>query len=116
MANEAKAGNGKRTKIAVKSDWVVNGKVKTRTVKTKIGSAKLNTQKDIEYVETALVGVADLATAADLLKLRGMKAIKALTLGVNALARKQASGDSTLVQKLAERKGISLDEARKIIG
>lgn len=112
MANEA----GKPKKVrAKKPDWTGTGKLRSRVVTGFIGSEDKGTRKSITYTEYKLVGVTSLEEAAQVFKLKGLKAVGALTLGVNQQARRQAAGDSSLALKLAERKGITLEEARAIL-
>lgn len=110
MANGDKA-NGKAKSKVERSDWTVKDNVGTRTVKT--------TQRNgapLSYTEYKLEGVSDPAQAMTLLKLKQAKAVKALVIGANRLSRKAAANTGNLVAALAEHKGISLDEARKLIG
>jgi len=84
-------------------------KILTRNVKSVYGPTKV----PIAYVEYKLRGVTDPQEALTLFKLKSARAVAAIVKGYNALVRQAASGDEPLIRKIAERKGISMEEARK---
>jgi hypothetical protein len=101
----------KRESVTKKSEWTKNGKVSTRIVDSVYGPEK----KPIRYTEYKLTGVSDPTEALTALKLKSAKAVSCIVRGFNLHNRMQAAGDSSLVQRVAERKGISIEEARKLL-
>src|SRR5882672_8013 len=69
-------------------------------------------KRDLVYEEVDLVDIKDPVEAIKLLKLKPLKAVRALVIGANAQRRKSASSDTSLIKKLAEAWGVSMDEAR----
>lgn len=114
MANEKPVDPTKkvRAKSTYKDkEWSLSnsGKLAVRNVKSVYGPTKT----PIEYVEFKLHKVSDPAEALQLLKLKSSRAVAAIVKGHNQMLRVAAAGDEPLIKKIAERKGISLEEARK---
>jgi hypothetical protein len=110
--NMATATPTKTNKVE-KSDWTEpkNG-LSTRTVKTRTRGGV-----DIQYNESKLDD--SVKTVEDAVKLLGLKArsaVSALVIGSNKLARRKVAGNASLVAAIAEHKGISIEEARKLLG
>lgn len=119
MANETtKATNGdaketKRKRTAVKSEWT-GTKLQTRTVDAEVGPK--GNKKKIRYIEVRFSDeVKEIAEAVTLLKLKKREPIIALAAGANARARKNAAGQSSIIQRVADHKGITFDEARAML-
>lgn len=122
MANETKTGaetgNGeaktKRKRTAVKSEWT-GTKLQSRTVDAEVGPK--GNKKKIRYTEVRFSDeVKDIAEAVTLLKLKKREPLLALAAGANARARKSAAGQSSIIQRVADHKGITFDEARALLG
>ena len=100
-----------------RATWSDTKPVRTRQVKsvlvikdpkTKVVKGK----RDLVYEEVDLVDIKDPVEAIKLLKLKPLKAVRALVIGANAQRRKSASSDMSLIKRLAEAWGVSMDEAR----
>jgi len=97
--------------------WTDTKPVRTRQVKTVLVIKDPKTKvvkgkRDLVYEEVDLVDIKDPVEAIKLLKLKPLKAVRALVIGANAQRRKSASSDTSLIKKLAEAWGVSMDEAR----
>lgn len=106
--------------------WSDTKPVRTRTVKAVLKLKKDSGNKnpdgskimvpagkrELVYEEVDLVDVKDPVEAIKLLKLKPLKAVRALVIGANAQRRKSAGSDTSLIKKLAEAWGVSMDEAR----
>ena len=102
---------------SVRAEWTDTKPVRTRQVtavlvvkdpKTKVVKGK----RELKYEEVDLVDIKDPVEAIKLLKLKPLKAVRALVIGANAQRRKSAGSDTSLIKKLAEAWGCSMDEAR----
>jgi hypothetical protein len=120
MANDTKAPEAKaaRVKRTSKTEWspkLADVAAKTPTVLTRTVKSKTpgDDPQDIQYTERKLVNVSDPAEAVKLLKLKPKQAVRALVMGANKISRADAVDDIDLAQRIADRKGISVQEARE---
>jgi hypothetical protein len=122
MANEAKAEKKTRSKNTKKAEWIGKDGKKYDGVKNSgnVASRKVDSvygpdKKAITYTEKKLHGISDPSKALELLGLKSSRAVAAINYGFNMLARKAAGNNTSLAQKIAETKGISLEEALKLL-
>lgn len=115
MADAAKAPRAKNTSKTPWSPLPKDVPAKTPTLCTRTVKSKTpgDDPQDISYSERKLVNVSDPAEAVKLLKLKPKQAVRALVMGANKIARADAVDDIDLAQRIADRKGISVAEARE---
>ena len=117
MANDKDKGTekAKRNKVTTKpKNWTGADDPKVKLLSRPVKSVYGPEKKPIAYTEVKLRGVSDPAEAMTLLKVKGSRAVAALVKGVNSINRANAGTDSGVIQKIAEKRGISYDEAAKI--
>jgi len=85
------------------------GKAWYRGVKSVYGPEKL----PVAYREYKLDKVSDPTEALTLLKLKGARAVACIVKGYNAILRQESGGDAPAIRKIAERKGLSFEDAEK---
>lgn len=93
-----------------KAEFVYAGKIGKRSV-----TSKSKGGASVTYSEVTLKDVSDPGEALTLLTLKGKRAVEAIVAGYNRGARRRSAQENRVAASVAEAKGISLEEARKLV-